>query len=124
MTAHAWANGFGVWHVRVSRNAAGPLIAARRALRDELLARDANVARAVWMYPERVEDLDDAETVVYREGTFRACAGCGRDIIRDAAGRWIDPRATGDDSIWRETCDASETFTAEHIPTTERETAT
>lgn len=29
---------------------------------------------------------------------------------------WIDPEATGDDSIWRETCDAHDTFVAEHEP--------
>lgn len=63
-----WANGFGVWHVRVSRTAASPLIAARRALRDELQAREANVARNVWLHPVRVEGLDDDTTIVYREG--------------------------------------------------------
>lgn len=64
----AWADGFGVWHVRVSRHAAGPLIAARRALRDELTARENNVARDVWMRPERVPALDTEYTIVYREG--------------------------------------------------------
>jgi hypothetical protein len=51
------------------------------------------------------------------------CRHCGRRIERDAAdvaagyeGRWIDPEATGDDSIWRETCDQHDTFTAEHEP--------
>lgn len=63
-----WANGFGVWHVRVSRTAASPLIAARRALRDELQAREANVARNIWLHPVRVEGLDDDTTIVYREG--------------------------------------------------------
>lgn len=69
-----WANGFGVWHVRVSRTAASPLIAARRALRDELQARESRanpVARDVWMRPVRVEDLDDESTIVYREGETR-----------------------------------------------------
>jgi hypothetical protein len=66
-----WANGFGVWHVRVSRTAASPLIAARRALRDELTAREsrsAPVGRQVYMRPERVPELDTVETIVYREG--------------------------------------------------------
>jgi hypothetical protein len=66
-----WANGFGVWHVRVPRGAASPLIAARRALRDELTARESPsmpVAREIYMHPERVPDLDTADTVVYREG--------------------------------------------------------
>lgn len=62
-----WANGFGVWHARVPRNAGFPLIAARRAIRDELLARVKDCRRDVWMYPVRVLELDEAETLVYRE---------------------------------------------------------
>jgi hypothetical protein len=44
------------------------------------------------------------------------CKHCGRDIVEDRRGVWVDPEATGDDSIWRETCDAHDTFTAEHEP--------
>jgi hypothetical protein len=44
------------------------------------------------------------------------CRHCGRRIELD--GVWIDPEATGDDSIWRETCDAHDTFMAEHEPET------
>lgn len=62
-----WADGFGVWHVRVSANAASPLIAARRALRDELTPRVTNLARSVWLHPQRVPDLDTENTIVYRE---------------------------------------------------------
>jgi hypothetical protein len=54
--------------------------------------------------------------------TETACQHCGRRIERDAEGRWIDPEATGDDSIWRETCDAHDTFMAEHEPETIPET--
>ncbi len=43
------------------------------------------------------------------------CRHCERDIELDSDG-WIDPEATGDDSIWRETCDANETFDAKHEP--------
>jgi hypothetical protein len=64
-----WANGFGVWHVRVPRHAASPLLAARRALRDELQLREVNLRREVWLHPERVEDLDTEDTIVYRENT-------------------------------------------------------
>lgn len=46
------------------------------------------------------------------------CRYCGRRIIEEG-GRWIDPEATGDDAIWRETCDAHDTFTAEHEPAVE-----
>lgn len=41
------------------------------------------------------------------------CKHCGRVIVQ-ADGAWIDPEATGDDAIWRETCDEHDTFTAEH----------
>jgi hypothetical protein len=67
-SAHTWADGFGVWHVRVSTSAAWPLGIARRALRDELQARDAQVARGVWMRPARVPEMDAEGTMVYREG--------------------------------------------------------
>lgn len=43
------------------------------------------------------------------------CRHCGRGIVLED-GVWIDPEATGDDAIWRETCDAHDTFTAEHEP--------
>lgn len=43
------------------------------------------------------------------------CQHCGRAIV-NRGGRWIDPNATGDDGVWRETCDAHDTFTAEHEP--------
>lgn len=43
------------------------------------------------------------------------CRHCGRRIEQDGD-RWIDPEATGDDSVWRETCDQHDTFTAEHEP--------
>lgn len=48
------------------------------------------------------------------------CRHCERDIVR-VAGTWIDPEATGDDSIWRETCDAHDTFVADHEPESEDE---
>ena len=45
------------------------------------------------------------------------CDHCGRFIVLDG-GRWIDPEATGDDAIWRETCDANDTErAAPHEPT-------
>lgn len=44
------------------------------------------------------------------------CRHCGRSIF-SVEGRWIDPEATGDDAVWRETCDANdETRAAEHEP--------
>ena len=48
-------------------------------------------------------------------GDVHTCQHCGRAIYH-VHGAWIDPRATGDDRIWRETCDSHDTFTAEHEP--------
>ena len=43
-----WADGFGVWHARVPRHCVAPLLAARRAIRDEL---QSDVARRCWNKP-------------------------------------------------------------------------
>lgn len=48
------------------------------------------------------------------------CRYCGRTIVNDPTYGWIDPEATGDDSVWRETCDEHDTFIAEHAPATGR----
>lgn len=65
--ARTWADAHGVWHARVSGSTA--LIAARRALRDALVRRQApgTVAREVWLHPVRVPELDDDNGKVYRE---------------------------------------------------------
>ena len=47
--------------------------------------------------------------------TSSTCRHCQRTILSED-GLWIDPAATGDDSIWRETCDAHDTFIADHEP--------
>ena len=46
------------------------------------------------------------------------CRHCGRAIKLEGDGEygWIDPEATGDDSIWREVCDSHDTFIANHEP--------
>lgn len=43
------------------------------------------------------------------------CRHCQRGIVYEG-GRWVNPDATGDDSIWYETCEDHDTFTAEHEP--------
>jgi len=43
------------------------------------------------------------------------CRHCQRSI-REEEGVWIDPAATGDDEVWRETCDEHDTFIADHEP--------
>ncbi len=59
-----------------------------------------------------INDVIGRLTPVTGTGT---CRYCGRAIVRTDSG-WIDPEATGDDSVWRETCDAHDTFVAEHAP--------
>jgi len=46
----------------------------------------------------------------------KTCKHCGRTIVQQADGTWVDPNATGDDSVWRETCDCHDTFVADHEP--------
>lgn len=43
------------------------------------------------------------------------CEHCDR-AIELIDGLWVDPEATGDDVIWRETCDQHDTFQAQHEP--------
>lgn len=72
-----------------------------------------------------VQRTADATGVPYTHGEAdlavpiveSTCRHCDRRIIREDGG-WIDPEATGDDVIWRETCDGHDTFYAEHEPTT------
>ena len=52
--------------------------------------------------------------------TTTECRYCYRPIIETSEG-WADPQATGDDRLWRFTCDSHDTFTAEHQPTAETE---
>ena len=63
-----WADGFGVWHVRVARWFLAHSSAVA-ALRDELGAREGldNIARDVWAEPVVVVAMCDEGTVVYRE---------------------------------------------------------
>jgi len=44
------------------------------------------------------------------------CKHGGREIVKTSEGVWVDPEATGDDSIWPETCDSHDTFMADHEP--------
>lgn len=41
------------------------------------------------------------------------CIHCQRAVIQ-VEGRWVDPLATGDDILWRETCEEHDTRMAEH----------
>lgn len=47
--------------------------------------------------------------------TATPCQHCQRVIVWDGA-RWVDPEATGDDSIYRESCADHDTFEAPHEP--------
>lgn len=46
------------------------------------------------------------------------CIGCGRQLNNEPGEGWVDREASlnSDDAMWRETCEASETFSAEHSP--------
>lgn len=56
--------------------------------------------------------LDEEE---FRRSKQATCRHCERGIELDGD-RWVDPNATGDDDVWRETCAAHDTFAAEHEP--------
>lgn len=53
-----------------------------------------------------------------------ACMHCDRPIVKDDDEVWVDPYATGDDSVWRETCDRHDTMVANHEPSTTDTTTT
>lgn len=46
------------------------------------------------------------------------CKHCQRAIVSNDRNWWVDPEATGDDSIWREVCDSHDTYLADHEPET------
>jgi len=56
------------------------------------------------------DDAADTLSGVYNNAT---CEDCGR-AVEYVDGSWIDPEASGDDILWRETCDSSAMFPAEH----------
>ena len=66
---------------------------------------------------EWAEDRLSRNGFVSRTGAEGAvCRHCQRPIKQEG-GAWVDPEATGDDSVWRETCDSNHSsFTAEHEP--------
>lgn len=59
--------------------------------------------------------LDGPAVLRINRADARVCVHCGRSIV-EVNGSWVDPEATGDDRVWRETCDSNDTFTAEHEP--------
>lgn len=67
----------------------------------------ANFARGEFR-PDWQQILDIASTQKHS-----VCQHCGRPIVLVDEG-WVDPAATGDDSIWRATCGDHDTFAAEH----------
>lgn len=77
-TVRVWANGFGIWHVRVPKSAASTLVTARAAIASELTARSDNVHRHWWMHLERDCSLDDDDTVVWVEPStpVDSCTWC------------------------------------------------
>ena len=61
----------------------------------------------------------DAEAEAEAVTVTTTCRHCSRSIGQEPGGAWVDPEATGDDSVWRETCDAHDTFVADHEPVEE-----
>jgi len=57
----------------------------------------------------------DASGATFGSAEPATCQHCGRTIYK-VGDVWCDPEATGDDSVWSETCDSHDTFTAEHEP--------
>lgn len=90
-----WADGFGVWHARVPRAVDSPVDLARWALREELLARAARVDPRVWLHPERVPEMSDDTTVVFREADLTTLDEPDRPA--DAKGVYSEPDRPGSD---------------------------
>lgn len=63
-----WANGFGVWHVRVPEGPSAAHI-ARKAIKDAINARQGE--QITWLFLKRCPDLDLPGSVVYREDWTR-----------------------------------------------------
>ncbi|CAB4145885.1 hypothetical protein UFOVP1219_21 [uncultured Caudovirales phage] len=62
------------------------------------------------------EALEQGVTILVADHTVKktnTCKHCQREIVSTEEG-WADPLATGDDSVWRLSCDKNDTFTAEH----------
>lgn len=56
---------------------------------------------------ERSYDRDEVVDLIVVTPTH-TCIHCERPVLQ-VNGGWVDPEATGDDVIWRETCDANDT---------------
>lgn len=64
--------------------------------------------------PDLYQDDDGDDSLLLWEGAeSRSCAYCSRPVVPTADG-WADPEATGDDLIWRFTCDENSSFPSEH----------
>ena len=81
------------------------LIGHERSGRVLVLAQHSNILADHWLAYIDPATIPSVPTL---------CRHCGRHVVKDDEGRWVDPEADGDDAIWRETCDAHDTFTAEH----------
>lgn len=64
---------------------------------------------------ELADEIDALRSELSEDGAIATCKHCGRTITHED-GAWVDPNATGDDAVWRETCDSHDTRTAEHEP--------
>lgn len=63
------------------------------------------------------QDDDGDDSLLLWEGAGAVpCAYCSRPVVLTAEG-WADPQATGDDLMWRFTCEGVEHFLSEHYGT-------
>lgn len=65
--------------------------------------------------PEADHDELNGSTLYEPRTDVTLCLHCGRPIV-PVGGSWVDPEAKGDDSMWGTSCDAHDTFAADHEP--------
>lgn len=102
---------------------AGSLGSVRRTTGGNILVKiETRRARPQLVTPTEARELAGALLILADEAevVHGTCRHCGRAIIQDANGTWVDPEAGFDvefgDGMWRETCEGHDTVTAEHEP--------
>jgi hypothetical protein len=92
--------------------------ALRSVLHDLTLACEAVAPGTTWVGSDPSLTAEQKAAILQARDLpdeTATCQHCDRRIVK-MGGRWVDPEATGDDAVWRETCDTHNTFTAEHEP--------
>lgn len=103
-----------IWEIDLDADT--PRDAARKALeihRDPASIADVFTVIDGTATSVQVDLADEREPVQPEEAV---CRHCQRRIVNVPGDGWVDPEATGDDSMWRETCDRHDTRQADHEP--------